>query len=52
MPAHFAQFVQLYESPGLLPIHSLRPIGSVIEGLLLVWMTGTEDDLRNARWLP
>jgi hypothetical protein len=25
----------------------------VIEGLLLVWMTWTEEDLRNkARWLP
>ena len=53
MPAHFAQFIQLHETPGLLLVHSRRPIGSVIEGLLLVWMTWTEDDLRNrARWLP
>src|SRR5207249_3683616 len=34
MPRHFAQFIQQQESPGLLLIHSRRPIGSVIEGLL------------------
>jgi hypothetical protein len=53
MPVHFAQFIQLQKSPGLLLVHSRRPIGSVIEGLLLLWMTWTEDDLGNrARWLP
>ena len=36
MPAHFAEFVQQQESPGLLLIPSQRPIGNVIEGLLLV----------------
>ena len=42
MPGHFAEFIQ-----------SRRPIGSVIEGLLLVWMTWTEEELRNrALWLP
>ena len=50
---HFAQFIREHESPGLLLIHSQRPIGSAIEGLLLVWMTWTEEELRNkARWLP
>ena len=50
---HFKQFIQTQESPGLLLVHSLRPIGSVIEGLLLVWTTWTEEDLHNsARWLP
>ena len=53
MPEQFEQFTQTQESPGLLLVHSQRPIGSVIEGLLLVWATWTEDDLRNsARWLP
>ena len=53
MPEHFAQFVLAQESPGLLLVYSQRPIGSIIEGLLLVWMTWTEEDLRNtARWLP
>src|SRR5438270_13920070 len=53
MPGHFAEFIQVQESPGLLLVHSRRPIGSVIEGLLLVWMTWTEEDLRNrSRELP
>lgn len=53
MPGHFADFVQQQDSPGLVLIPSRRSIGSVIEGLLLVWMTWTEEDLRNRlRWLP
>ena len=53
MPEHLEQFIQTLESPGLLLIHSQRPIGSVIERLLLVWATWTAEDLRNsARWLP
>ena len=53
MPDRFAQFIQLPESPGLLLVHSRRPIGSVIEGLLLVSMTWTEEDILNrALWLP
>ncbi len=28
-------------------VHSQRPIGSLIEGLLLVWISWTENDLRN-----
>ena len=53
MPEHFEQFIQTQESPGLLLVHSQRPIGSVIEGLLLVWAIWTEEDLRNSsRWLP
>ena len=53
MPEQFEQFIQQQESPGLLLVHSQRPIGSVIEGLLLVWAIWTEEDLHNsARWLP
>jgi predicted nuclease of predicted toxin-antitoxin system len=53
MPSHFAEFIQIQESPGLLLVHSRRPIGSVIEGLLLVWLSWAEGDRRNkARWLP
>ena len=53
MPGHFATFILRQESPGILMVHSRRPIGNVIEGLLLVWMTWTEQDIRNrARWLP
>ena len=53
MPGHFAEFIRDHESPGLLLVYSRRPIGSVIEGLLLIWMTWTDEDFRNrARWLP
>jgi predicted nuclease of predicted toxin-antitoxin system len=53
MPDHFARFVAQHESPGILLIPSRRSIGSVIEGLFVVWLTWTPDDLRNqARWLP
>jgi hypothetical protein len=53
MPDHFARFVVEHESPGMLLVPSSRSIGTVIEGLLLVWFTWTPEDLRNqARWLP
>jgi predicted nuclease of predicted toxin-antitoxin system len=53
MPGHFARFVAQHESPGVLLIPSRRAIGAVIEGLLVVWLTWTPEDLRNqARWLP
>jgi len=53
MPDHFARFVAEHESPGILLIPSRRPLGSVIEGLLIVWLTWTPEELRNqARWLP
>lgn len=52
MPGHFAQFVAGQESPGILLIPSRRPIGSVIEGLLIGWLTWTSEDLHNRiRWL-
>ncbi len=46
MPGHFEQFIQTHDSPGLLLVRSQRPIGSVIEGLLLGWISWTEEDLR------
>ena len=53
MPQQFAGFVAKHDSPGLLLVPSRRSIGTVIEGLLLVWLTWTPEDLRNqARWLP
>jgi predicted amino acid dehydrogenase len=53
MPDHFARFIALHESPGMPLIPSRRSIGAVIEGLLMVWLIWTPEDLRNrARWLP
>jgi len=53
MPDHFDRFISQHESPGLLLIPSRRSISAVIEGLLLVWLTWPDADLRNqVRWLP
>jgi hypothetical protein len=53
MAGHFALFVKRHQSPGLLLIPSRRSIGAVIEGLLIVWLTWSGEDMRNRlRWLP
>jgi hypothetical protein len=53
MRVHFQQFVAGRESPGVLLIPSSRSIGAAIEGILMVWLTWTPEDLRNqVRWLP
>lgn len=53
MPGHFAAFIARQESPGLILIPSRKPIGAVIEGLLLVWLTWNAEDMRGqAKWLP
>ena len=53
MPGHFRRFIKQDESPGLLWIPSRRPIGAVIEGLLMVWLNWAPEDLQNQmRWIP
>ena len=53
MPTHFTQFVQHADSPGLILIPSSRSLSAIIEGLVLVWLDWTPDQLRNqAWWLP
>lgn len=53
MPDHFDRFIARHESPGVLLIPSCRPIGQIIEELLLVWLSWSPEDLRNqVRWLP
>ena len=53
MPDHFERFIAENESPGVLLIPSRRSIGAVIEGLFIVWLTWTPEDLRNqVRWIP
>ena len=50
---HFERFVAEHESPGVLLFPSGRSIGSVIEGLLMVWLNWAPEELRNqVRWLP
>jgi hypothetical protein len=43
MLVHFAKFIAHGESPGLILIPSSRSFGSVIEGLLLVWLNWTPE---------
>ena len=53
MRVHFQQFVAERESPGVLLIPSTRSTGEAIEGILMVWLAWTPEDLRNqVRWLP
>ena len=53
MWVHFQQFVAERESPGVLLIPSSRSTGAAVEGILMVWLTWTPEDLRNQiRWLP
>ena len=53
MPGHFERFIEQHNSPGLFLIPSGRSIAETIEGLLIVWLTWSPEDLRNLiRWLP
>ena len=50
MPEQFARFVAKQESPGILLIPSRGPIGSAIEGLLIVWLTWTNEANTIKNW--
>lgn len=53
MSGHLEDFVSKSNSPGVILVPSSRPIGAVIEGLLLVWLNWSPDEVRNQiRWLP
>jgi len=52
MRVHFQDFVARRDSKGVLLVPSTRSIGAAIEGLLIVWLNWTPEDLRNqVRWL-
>jgi hypothetical protein len=53
MRIHFKTFVSQRESPGVLLVPSSRSIGAAIDGLLIVWLTCSAEDLCNqVWWLP
>jgi hypothetical protein len=53
MPIHFGEFIGQRESPGIILVPSSRSKTSIIEGLLLVWLNWTPEQLKNlVRWLP
>jgi len=47
MRGHFEEFLKSSDSPGILLISNGHSTGTAIDGLLYVWLTWTEDQLRN-----
>lgn len=47
MPGHFYRFVEFRQSPGVVLIRQLMPIGQAVEGLLVVWVCQDADEFRN-----
>jgi hypothetical protein len=53
MPKHFAEFIDLRDSPGLLLVASRISIGETIEGLFICWLSWSAEEMQNQiRWLP
>ena len=53
MLVHFAEYIGDSDSPGIILIPSSRSYSSIMEGLLLVWLDWTPEQMRNqALWLP
>lgn len=53
MPKHFADFIAIRDSPGLLLVLPRMSIGETIEGLFLCWLSWTAEEMRNQiRCLP
>lgn len=50
MATNFAEFRRENDSPGVILIPSARPIGRVIEGLVIAWLHWSTEDLRNQIW--
>ncbi len=47
MPAHFARFVQIQPSPGLIIVEQDLGIGVAIEQLLLIWAASDHEEWQN-----
>jgi hypothetical protein len=47
MPGHFYRFLQIRESPGLILIPQLMPIGLAIEELHIAWACTEAEEFRN-----
>jgi hypothetical protein len=47
MPSHFARFVQIQPSPGLIIVEQDLGIGVAIEQLLLIWAASDHDEWKN-----
>jgi len=53
MPGHFYRFLEGRQSPGLILIPQLAPIGMAIEDLYTAWVCAEADEFRNrVMYLP
>jgi hypothetical protein len=53
MVGHFASFIESMDSPGLLLVPAWTPVGAVIEGVIMCWLSWDAEEMRNqVRWLP
>ena len=54
LPSHFGNFLaEGNESPGLLIVPQITPIGAVIEDILLLWIASDAEEWTNRiEWLP
>ena len=50
MRTHFHSFLFEQDSPGVILIPSSRSIGEAIDGLLIVWLTSSPEEMRNQMW--
>ena len=47
MPAHFYRFIDSRESPGLVMIPQLMPIGQSVDELRIAWFCQTAEEFKN-----
>lgn len=53
MPNHFAAFIAVSRSPGVILIPAGASVGEAIEKLLIAWISWTAAEIENQiRWLP
>jgi predicted nuclease of predicted toxin-antitoxin system len=53
IPNHFAAFIAVNRSPGVILIPAGTSVGEAIEKLLIAWISWTAADIENQiRWLP
>jgi predicted nuclease of predicted toxin-antitoxin system len=52
MPAHFRQFLEAHESPGVINVPQAVVLARAIDAVLLVWKeSGTEEFKNQLRWV-
>lgn len=50
MPRHFAAFTTARSSPGVILVPVSVTVGEAIEDLLVMWLSGTAEDIENQIW--